>query len=322
MLAQQPGISLIVPTRNRAYSIRLVARSWYEQELLSEVIFVDDAGSDDTAQAIADIASHYPNVRTIVLRNPECLGASASRNRGAADATNDFILFCDDDEYLEAGYARVCLEKLISYDAGAVSGRRVYMRDGETPDEALRRFGSGPLNLPAWQSLTCIVRANATIIGDAELPLVTANIVTRSALVRRFGFDPSYRRGNGFREESDFQMNLFVNGYRNYMTSACHSFHLSVAQAGTGGQRVNSWRHAYWAIVYNEYFYRKYWKQYARRMHIRVPRIAALTIFAVYIVTGLLLVHLSPVIAVAQRWRAGRAALGHLRAIKRFLTDR
>ena len=49
-------IPLIVPTRNRAHTLQLVAPSYFAQDDVSELIFVSDAGDDDTPAVIAEIA--------------------------------------------------------------------------------------------------------------------------------------------------------------------------------------------------------------------------------------------------------------------------
>ena len=102
-------ITLIVPTRNRAHTLRLVAPSYFAQDDVDELIFVNDAGEDDTPTVLAEIARRFPRKSLRILRNESRLGASQSRNVGIAASTNDLILFCDDDEYLEAGYARTLL---------------------------------------------------------------------------------------------------------------------------------------------------------------------------------------------------------------------
>jgi len=42
-------ITLIVPTRNRAHTLQLVAPSYFAQDDVSELIFVSDAGDDVTS---------------------------------------------------------------------------------------------------------------------------------------------------------------------------------------------------------------------------------------------------------------------------------
>jgi len=277
-------ISMVIPTRNRAHTLRLVAPSYFSQDLVSEILFVDDHGEDETPELIRDLAEHYPSVSVRVIRNSSRLGASQSRNVGAGLVSHDYVLFCDDDEYLEPGYAKTCLEKLVSLGAGAVSGRRIYMREGETLAEAVRRFGNGMRRTKPFRPVICEIVNGAYFAGDLRLPFTNAVILTRTELLRRFPFDPYYARGNGYREETDFQMNLFVNGHDIYVTNDCHSIHLPLSRVRAGGQRTDAVKRIYWSIFYTEYFFRKYFDRYAERMGITVPRSVALALFAGFVV--------------------------------------
>src|SRR2546429_6333061 len=90
-----------------------------------------------------------------LLTNTHRVGASESRNVGVREASNEYILFCDDDEYLEAGYAQTCLGKLLQLDAGAVSGRRIYLDVDESPMQAVRRFGTGLRQAQPFRFVIC-----------------------------------------------------------------------------------------------------------------------------------------------------------------------
>jgi len=273
-------ITMVVPTRNRAHTLRRVASSYFAQEGVSEIVFVIDAGVDDTEPVIAEIARQFPEVHTKFVRNPTRVGASQSRNVGVAEATNAFILFCDDDEYLEPGYAKTCLRKLRENGCAVVSGRRVYMLDGELPDEAVRRFGNGMRRVKPFRKLLCEYVNGARFDGDIELPFTNAVILTHRSLLQQFRFDPYYARGNGYREETDYQMNLFVHGHSILVTNDVHSIHLSPSQTRSGGQRVRRWQRIYWSLHYTRYFYRKYYSDYAARVGLHVPQGLALAAFA------------------------------------------
>jgi glycosyltransferase involved in cell wall biosynthesis len=278
-------ITLIVPTRNRAHTLRLVAPSYFAQDGVSELIFVSDAGDDETPAVIAEIARQFPDKAWRMLRNETRLGASQSRNVGVAASTNEFILFCDDDEYLEAGYGQMLLKKLQVLNAGAVSGRRIYLTPGESRATALQRFGSGISTSKTFRPLICEYVNGAKFTGDIAIPITNAIILTTKRSLQQFPFDNYYARGNGYREETDFQMNLFVHGFDIYVTNECHSFHLPLSQVRTGGQRTRPLKRLYWSIFYTHYFFGKYYERYARRMGLRSPRWVALlgfTIFAVY----------------------------------------
>ena len=77
-------ITMVVPTRDRAHTLRRVAPSYFCQEGVSEIIFVVDAGTDDTPSVIDDLAQRFPGVRVKTLCNPARVGASQSRNLGVA----------------------------------------------------------------------------------------------------------------------------------------------------------------------------------------------------------------------------------------------
>jgi len=275
-------ITLVVPTRNRAHTLEIVAHSHYQQELVDEVIFLDDGGLDDTANVVQKIAAQYPHVTTRILRNETRCGAPACRNRGVHAARNEYVLFCDDDEFLEPSYAKVCLAKLLASGAGAVSGRRVYMLDGETKEQALKRFGFGMRRTKPFRYLICEYVNGAAFSEDQELPFTNAVILTRKSLVLSFPFDDFYSRGNGYREETDFQMNLFLQGYRIMVTNDCHSIHLNPGSISGGGQRVSRLSRVVWSIYYTNYFFRKYYDRYAKKVGLRAPRLVALTAFSIF----------------------------------------
>ena len=267
----EPMISLVVPTRNRAYTLRRVLPSYFEQRGLGEIVLIDDAGSDDVADVFAQIGSAYPHVARKYIRNAVRGGASRGRQYGAALARHPFVLFCDDDEYLEPGYAVECLRLLIEHDAGAVSGRRVYMMAGESRAQALARFGNGLRRTAPFDYRLCELVNGARFDGVLSLPLTNSNILTRKDLVERFGFDPHYSTGNGYREESDFQMNLFVHGLPVLVSNAVHSFHLPMSEVRTGGQRIKRMRKFLWSVHYNGYFLDKYYAAYRQSIGLWQP---------------------------------------------------
>jgi len=273
-------ITLIVPTRNRCHTLAQVAESYYRQAGVNEIIFVDDAGSDDTAELVARLTRQHSGIRTLLITNPHRLGAAQSRNAGVAAASNDFVLFCDDDEHLQEGYAENCLRKLVEGNLAAISGRRIYLREGEAITHGLRRFGNGLRYARPFNAVICEYVNGAIFAGDIELPFTNAVILTRRSLLRHYPFDPYYAAGNGYREETDYQMNLYVHGHRIGVTNDCHSFHLPPSQIRKGGQTTKPLRRVFWSIYYTNYFFGKYYDAFAKRRGIATPRWVALLSFA------------------------------------------
>lgn len=81
-------VSVIVPTRNRPDALRRLLDSLLDTDIVFEVVVVDDG-----SQPIA--AATNPKVR--LIRNEVPRLVSASRNRGAREASGDLLLFIDDD---------------------------------------------------------------------------------------------------------------------------------------------------------------------------------------------------------------------------------
>lgn len=277
-------ISLIVPTRNRAHTLRLVAASYFEQADVDELIFIDDGGNDATAEVLTEIAARYPDKRMTLLRNEQRKGAPHSRNLGVQHCRNEYVLFCDDDEYLEPGYARTCLQKLQANNLGAISGRRIYMLEGETQADALQRFRHGFLATKPFRPVICEYVNGAVFDEDITVPFTNAVILTRKSLLVAHPFDAIYAEGYGYREETDYQMNLFVHGHTIRITNDVHSLHLPMTQVTTGGQRTSAARRVYWSVYYTNYFFGKYYQEYAQKLGLSTPRWLALMCFASFAV--------------------------------------
>ena len=90
-----PSFSIVVPTFNRretvSDSLRAIGSIDYPGAV--EVIVVVDGATDGTAEALAAIECPFP--LTIVEQPNQ--GPGSARNRGAAVATGDILLFLDDD---------------------------------------------------------------------------------------------------------------------------------------------------------------------------------------------------------------------------------
>lgn len=99
-----PIVSVVIPTYNRASSIRAAVESALRQTVREiEVLVVDDGSTDNTAS----IASQVDDPRVKVILRERNGGAAAARNTGIVRACGDYVAFLDsDDVWLETKLAR------------------------------------------------------------------------------------------------------------------------------------------------------------------------------------------------------------------------
>lgn len=89
-------ISVVIPTYNRARSIRRAVDSVLNQSYANlELFVVDDASTDNTIDLLAEIK----DPRLTVIRQPKNAGASAARKAGILAARGDLVAFQDSDDF-------------------------------------------------------------------------------------------------------------------------------------------------------------------------------------------------------------------------------
>jgi glycosyltransferase involved in cell wall biosynthesis len=90
-----PLVSVIVPTYNRAHVVPRAIASVFNQTFTDfELLIVDDGSTDDTLAAVQAFAS--PRMR--YLSHKENSGASSARNTGIKASRGDYIAFLDSDD--------------------------------------------------------------------------------------------------------------------------------------------------------------------------------------------------------------------------------
>lgn len=91
----RPILSVVIPTRNRAYLVgEAIESALCQREGQVEVIVVDDGSTDETA----DVLARNFGSRIHLLRMPTRRGAGAARNAGVRVASGELVAFLDDDD--------------------------------------------------------------------------------------------------------------------------------------------------------------------------------------------------------------------------------
>jgi dolichol-phosphate mannosyltransferase len=90
-------MTLIVPSHNEAESLPSVLRGWWNERpraVTTEILVVDDASTDGTADVLRELQSEFP---LRVVRNPEVRGFGGSLKVGISNARTPWVAFTDAD---------------------------------------------------------------------------------------------------------------------------------------------------------------------------------------------------------------------------------
>lgn len=96
--AARPRVSLVVTGHNNARWLAECLRSCLNQSIPCEVIYSDDASTDESVE----IAGAFS---VLVVEGTTHSGPCRARNRGAAIARGEFLVFVDADDYLSPTFA-------------------------------------------------------------------------------------------------------------------------------------------------------------------------------------------------------------------------
>lgn len=95
--AQNPLVSVYIPTKNRADLLERALSSVLAQTYPNiEILICDDNSSDDTAKRVAAWQKQHANI--LYIRSNEDIGACRARNKAIKAARGEFITGLDDDD--------------------------------------------------------------------------------------------------------------------------------------------------------------------------------------------------------------------------------
>jgi glycosyltransferase involved in cell wall biosynthesis len=163
--------SVIVISRNEAPRLALALAS-YEAAIAqaraaaidAEIVVVDDGSSDATPQVLAAAAHALP---LVVVRNDAGVGIAEARNRGAAAARGDILLFMDGDVLVSPATIVAHVDAHRAHDRAAiVRGASAYLR-------CTRPFLDPERGVPFDDQVAAVARMGAARVDN----LVTAEQV-------------------------------------------------------------------------------------------------------------------------------------------------
>lgn len=277
----QYPVSILIPTRNRAHVLERTLPSYISQELVDEIVIVDDAGTDNTRKLIQRFQKKSP-IHIRYIRYEQQKGSAGARNIAIQYSKTPYIAWGEDDVLFGKNYVPKLLEHLKRNCADIVGGRLIYLQDSEAPLESLKRVRFNVQSSPSCN--LNIIEFNFDAFPDrpTEAPFLHACILTKTKWVKKFGYDQRYR-GNGYREETDFQLNVLAQGGKILFCPDVSCFHLARSDVNTGGQHDRSWiNYEYWTIRNNCYFLDKNYSILQNHTSILKSRLRLKLIFTLY----------------------------------------
>lgn len=192
---QQPCVSVVIPTRNRAGYLREALDAIRSGALQSyEVLVMDQTDGDSTQQVVAQ----FEDARLRYHRMPRN-GACPARNLGAALATADLVVFLDDDCCPRPDW----LARIVAAFEGD-PGLQFIFGQLKAPDED-RMLGWYPEFIPDPSLNEGKARRKIATLGAG------ANMSARKAFLRRIGgFDEPLGPRDVSVNSSDSSMNYKV----------------------------------------------------------------------------------------------------------------
>lgn len=216
-----PGVSVVIPTYNRVDMLARVLPSYLSQQHVRQVIIVDDGSCQDAAAQIQDLARIDSAV--MYIRHQANLGLPEAKNTGICHAKCDLVFIGEDDLELTEGHIATLVNHMHEQSADVIAGRRIWLRLGETKTQGLARANRN--RKPVVNTALLEVNSHAQPITDVVVPLLPATALMRTEVARAVPFDPLFRSGNCWREETDFHLSLGERGYRLVFCPHTVSFH-------------------------------------------------------------------------------------------------
>jgi hypothetical protein len=177
-LTAVPEVSVVIPTRGcRRFIPLTLDGALGQQDVSVEVVVVDDASTDGTAEILAETGDD----RLRVIRQDRRRGVAVARNTGLADARGEWVAFLDDDDLWSPRKLRRQLDAAKANGAAMAYAASVIIDAEDRPIEP-------DLAPPDPRELV------PALLPINAMPAPGSNVIAKTTLVRDLGgFDEQAR---------------------------------------------------------------------------------------------------------------------------------
>lgn len=138
------GVSIVICAYNGAKRLRETLRHIALQKVREgiswELILVDNASTDNTVQLAKDEWSKYNCTAPFTIVHQPIPGLSYAREMGFSNAQYEYIIMCDDDNWLKEDYVEIAFEDMQKHPLCALLGGNGTFVYESTPPDWLARY--------------------------------------------------------------------------------------------------------------------------------------------------------------------------------------
>lgn len=214
--------SVIIPTYNRAKTLRVTLQSLIEQDFdraQYEILVIDNNSTDQTATVVRELQARSP----VPLRylHEARAGVHYARNLGAVNALGRVLYFTDDDMIAERGmlselYKTFDLDPLIA----VATGRVLPKWECDPPDWVLKHCANGILSLQLREEDLLVSRENPGVWSCHEA-------ILKDVLIECGGFHPENTEGVWVGDgESGLNAKVKERGYKFAFVGRAVTYHV------------------------------------------------------------------------------------------------
>ncbi len=197
----------MIPAHNEARRIKNVLEPLLQVGTLDQIIVVDDASSDGTAEVVQAFKQHEPRLK--IVRLPEKLGKAGAMTAGAGYSVQDLVVFLDADLVgLRPEHVKSLIDPVRRGEADMTLGLFIGMRYHTDWSHRLTPFLSGQRCL-RW-SLFKKAPELSTAEGGAEVAL--------SLYAHRHGYRVQRVSWPGVTHAIKLEKEGVLHGLRGYIT--------------------------------------------------------------------------------------------------------
>ena len=225
------SVAVIIAAYNVAETIADAVRSALQQDETAEVVVVDDASADTTAEVVEDLAREESRVK--LIRQERNQGPAQARNLAIAATKSPFIAILDGDDILLPGrFAAMFAEPDWDFCADNI----VFFTRFDQIDAICREFSDGPARRTSLD-FTTFVEGNIPEEGKPRGELGFLKPVMRRDFLERHALD--YREDCRLGEDFLFYAEALAKGARYRVISNCGYAALVRENSLSGHHSVN-----------------------------------------------------------------------------------